>query len=52
MLQIASFSLTPNYDDELWTLPAYDSMSVSPPPIQDAYNYYDAEHRLHQYEGK
>jgi len=30
MLLLASSSLTPDYGDELWTLPAHDSVSVSP----------------------
>ena len=30
MLPHAFLSLTPDYGDELWALPAYDSVSVSP----------------------
>ena len=30
MLPLASSSLTPDYGDELWALPAHDSVSVSP----------------------
>ena len=30
MLPLASLSLTPDYVDELWALPAHDSVSVSP----------------------
>jgi len=30
MLPLASLSLTPDYGDELWALPANDSMSVFP----------------------
>jgi len=30
MLPVASSSLTPDYGDELWALPAHDSMNVSP----------------------
>jgi len=47
MLPLASLSLTPDYGDELWALPALDSVSVSP-LIGDAYNYYEAGHTPHQ----
>jgi len=30
MLPLASLSLTPDYGDELWALPAHDSVSISP----------------------
>ena len=30
MLPLASLSFTPDYGDELWALPAHDSVSVSP----------------------
>ena len=52
MLPLASSSLTPDYGDELWALPALDSVSVSPPLIRDAYNDYDAGHVPHQGEGQ
>jgi len=47
MLPLTSLSLTPDYGDELWTLPALDSVSVSP-LIRDAYNDYEVGHMLHQ----
>ena len=47
MLPLVSLSLTPNYGDELWALPALDSVSVSP-LIRDAYNDYEAGHMPHQ----
>jgi len=47
MLPLTSLSLTPDYGDELWALPALDSESVSP-PIRDAYNDYEAGHMPHQ----
>ena len=47
MLPLASLSLTPDYGDELWSLPALDSVSVSP-LIRDAYNDDEAGHTLHQ----
>jgi hypothetical protein len=46
MLPLASLSLTPDYGDEPWALPAHGSVSVSP-PIRGAYNGYDAGHTLH-----
>jgi len=51
MLPLASLSLTPNYDDELWTSPVHGSVSVSP-LIGDAYNGYNAGHVPYQGEGK
>jgi hypothetical protein len=47
MLPLASLSLTPDYGDELWALPALDSVSVSP-LIREAYNDYEAGHTPHQ----
>jgi len=47
MLPLASLSLTPDYSDELWALPALGSVSVSP-LIRDAYNDYEAGHMPHQ----
>jgi len=47
MLPLASLSLTPDYGDELWALPALDSVSVSP-LIRDAYNNYEAGHTPRQ----
>ena len=52
MLPLASSSLAPDYGDELWALPALDSLSVSPPLIRDAYNDCDAGHMPHQGEGQ
>ena len=40
MLPLASSSLTPDYGNELWALPALDSVRVSPPLLRDAYNDY------------
>ena len=51
MLPLASLSLTPDYGDELWGLPAHGSVSVSP-LIREAYNGYDAGHTPHQGEGE
>jgi len=50
MLPLVSLSLTPDYGDELWALPALEGVSVSP-LIRDAYNDYDAGHMPHQGEG-
>jgi len=47
MLPLASLSLTPDYGDELWALPALDIVSVFP-LIRDDYNDYEAGHMLHQ----
>jgi len=47
MLPLASLSLTPDYGNELWALPALDSVSVSQ-LIRDAYNDYEAGHTPHQ----
>jgi len=51
MLPLASLSLTPDYGDELWALPAHGSVSVSP-LIREAYNGYDVGHMPHQGEGQ
>jgi len=47
MLPLASLSLTPDYGNELWALPALDSVSVSP-LIGEAYNNYEAGQTPHQ----
>jgi len=47
MLPLASLSLTPDYGDKHWALPALDSVSISP-LIRDAYNNYEAGNTPHQ----
>jgi len=49
MLQLASSPLTPDYSNELWALPAGESVNVSP---REAYTDYDAVHTPRQGEGR